>query len=317
MVERLHRRLKESLIALGHDSPRDWYWRLPCSLLALRTTLKPDIGASPADLVFGEGLMVPGTLLPSEPPSDDEQARMQRQTLDNLRLEVARLQPKQAATHRTPRIHVPQELRTATHVFVRRDGIQPSLSAPYSGPYRVVSRAQLAFRISMPGRGTEAVSISRVKPAILADDEEGADDDAPESPRPPGRPPGVRTRTPAETDRRTRSNPEPPEPTPNEEEPTSSQAQMVPPQIPNVPPQERAQRRLFSNPTPQHFSYRGGPRVPQATNPNAQEPTGPRTDESMNPRQLFSNPTPRNFSYRGGPRINYAASLTAVLKKYT
>ena len=52
LVERFHRRLKESLIALGADSPHQWYWRLPCALLAIRTMLKPDVGASPADLVF-------------------------------------------------------------------------------------------------------------------------------------------------------------------------------------------------------------------------------------------------------------------------
>ena len=45
MIESLHRRLKESLIALGHESPREWYWRLPCTLLIWRTTLKPNIGA--------------------------------------------------------------------------------------------------------------------------------------------------------------------------------------------------------------------------------------------------------------------------------
>ena len=63
LVERLHRRLKESLLALGSDEPEKWFWRLPCTLLAIRTTLKPDLGASSADLVFGEGLAVLGTLL--------------------------------------------------------------------------------------------------------------------------------------------------------------------------------------------------------------------------------------------------------------
>ena len=296
MVERLHRRLKESLIALGHDSPREWYWRLPCTLLALRTTLKPDIGASPADLVFGEGLMVPGTLLPSEPPNDNEQARLQQQTLDNLRLEVARLQPKQASTHRTPRIHMPPELQTATHVLVRRDGIQPSLSAPYSGPYRVVSRTALAFRVSIPGRGTEAISISRVKPAILSDDNDIVEDNVPPSPPPPGRPPGLRTRTPAPTDRRTRSNPSSaasgpiPQPAPASAPPPPAPVPVPPPPSPVPAPP---------------------PPPPPAPAPPPPAPTPP------TPRRLFSNPTPRNFSYRGGPRINYAASLAAVLKKFT
>ena len=57
LVERFHRRLKESLIALCRDK---WFWRLPCSLLAIRTALKTDLGASPADLVYGKGLALPG-----------------------------------------------------------------------------------------------------------------------------------------------------------------------------------------------------------------------------------------------------------------
>ena len=91
MVERLHRRLKESILALGHDEPEKWFWRLPCTLLAIRTTLKPDIGASPADLVFGEGLAVPGTLLNDAIPDDASQQRLQRETAERMRLEVERL----------------------------------------------------------------------------------------------------------------------------------------------------------------------------------------------------------------------------------
>lgn len=46
LVERFDRRLKEALLALGSESPEDWFWRLPCVLLFIRTTLKPDVGAS-------------------------------------------------------------------------------------------------------------------------------------------------------------------------------------------------------------------------------------------------------------------------------
>ncbi len=80
LVERFHRRLKESLIALCRDEQEKWFWRLPCALLAIRTTLKPDLGASPADLVYGEGLTVPGELLGSHPAED--QVVQQQQIFD-------------------------------------------------------------------------------------------------------------------------------------------------------------------------------------------------------------------------------------------
>ena len=63
LVERFHRRLKESLLAASHDKPNEWYWQLPAVLLSIRTTLKPDIGASPAEMVYGEPISIPGTLL--------------------------------------------------------------------------------------------------------------------------------------------------------------------------------------------------------------------------------------------------------------
>ena len=127
-----HRRLKEALIALGSQSPENWFWKLPCAMLSIRTTLKPDIGASPADLVFGEGLAVPGEVLPSSPATDDTLARQRASALAQLRLEVARLQPTATSTHRQPQVHLPQDLDHCTHIFVRKGGVQSTLSAPYS-----------------------------------------------------------------------------------------------------------------------------------------------------------------------------------------
>lgn len=57
LVERFHRTLKASLIA--HDN-QQWTKTLPIVLLGLRTVLKEDINASPAELVYGETLRLPG-----------------------------------------------------------------------------------------------------------------------------------------------------------------------------------------------------------------------------------------------------------------
>ena len=141
------------------------------SMLALRTTVKPDIGASPSELVFGEGVTVPGQLIGPPELSDEELLRQQRATRNNLRVEVERLQPKPTSAHRTPRVNIPDELATATHVLVRK-GVQPSLTAPYEGPFEVISRHANGFRLRFPGRGTDIIALSRLKPAIVALDEE-------------------------------------------------------------------------------------------------------------------------------------------------
>ena len=140
LVERFHRRLKESLNSLATDEPDHWFWRLPCAMLAIRTTIKPDIGVSPADLVFGEGLAIPGQLLSQHQTDDNAEQVHRRNILDNLHLEVARIQPTPTSAHRRPRVYIPEELRRASHVFVQRGGVQPTLATPYVGPYRVVSR---------------------------------------------------------------------------------------------------------------------------------------------------------------------------------
>ena len=203
MVERFHRRLKESLIALGNENPDDWYWRLPCSMLSIRTTLKPDLGASPADLVYGEGLAVPGELLPANPSTEPQLVRQRDGALADMRIHVSRLQPVQTSAHRRPLIHLPEDLQTCTHVFVRRSGLPQTLASPYVGPYKVLERNDHNFKVARPGRANEVVSISRVKPAFYSiEDPEEADTTArqqtapqtespPQSPRqqPPQSPP--------------------------------------------------------------------------------------------------------------------------------
>ena len=187
LVERFHRRLKESINALGVDNPEDWYWKLPLVMLSIRTTLKPDVGASPADLVYGEGLAVPGEALPANPATDAQLVRQRAAALADMRLEVARLQPVQTSAHRRPLVHLPESLETCTHVFVRRGGVQSTLASPYMGPYKVVARNNVNFKVALPGRQDQTVAICRVKPAYCSiDDAEAA---RPATPPPLGRPP--------------------------------------------------------------------------------------------------------------------------------
>ncbi|XP_066962331.1 uncharacterized protein [Macrobrachium rosenbergii] len=58
MVERVHRSLKEALIA--RCTNESWKEQLPWVLLGLRTTPKASGDASPAEKVYGETLAVPG-----------------------------------------------------------------------------------------------------------------------------------------------------------------------------------------------------------------------------------------------------------------
>ena len=284
MVERLHRRLKESLVALGAGERHNWFWKLPMTLLALRTTVKPDLGASPSDLVFGEGVTVPGQLVGPPQLSDEELLRAQRSTLSNLRVEVERLQPRPTSAHRNPQIHVPDELATATHVLVRK-GVQPSLTAPYEGPFKVLARHENGYRLQFPGRNSDVIALSRLKPAFMADseerDEEDPNDVTPPSPPPPGRRPGIRTRQPAPTTRQTRSATQ-------QQQSQQSQPSQQPQQQPQQPQQQRSQSTTdepnnSSVPSQQPCSSRDVPGQPLPESPplplrrrnRRQQPTSP------------------------------------------
>ena len=335
LVERFHRRLKEALIALGSDSPEQWFWRLPCVMLAIRTTIKPDIGASPADLVFGEGLAVPGETFPSNPATDETLHRQRQSALADNRLEVARLQPIQTSAHRQPQIHLPMDLDTCSHIFVRRGGVQSTLAAPYVGPYRVVRRNAQNFTFAVPGRANEVVAIARVKPAFCSTDD--AEDNEPDEPRPPGRPPRPPQNPPSPPlrPRRNRRRPrrDQASPAPRQDEFAQSPPRS-PPGSPVVRPQRSRRTRALSptpSPSPQRDTtgqfdpthgndeffgdldpppplspYRGGPPTDwHSPSPSPPPPPPPRDVPSPKARppriRLFSRPRPGDFSYRAAP----------------
>lgn len=60
LVERFHRQLKAALTSIGATNQSSWIDNLPFVLLSLRTQVKEDLKCSPADLVFGQQLVLPG-----------------------------------------------------------------------------------------------------------------------------------------------------------------------------------------------------------------------------------------------------------------
>ena len=335
LVERFHRRLKESLNALALDEPENWYWALPCTLLAIRTTLKPDIGASPADLVFGEGLAIPGELLPENAQDESGEQEQRKRLLDNLRLEVSRIQPKPTSAHRRPRINIPEELQSATHAFVRRGGVQPSLATPYVGPYRIIGRHQDAFRIAIPGAEAENINIARLRPAVVPNDTDETGETPPSPPPrpPPGRRPRPPSNPPPPSDRRTRqstrsrSSPPPPSPrttmTTEHYDPgegTSAQARSQSPSTSSNDEEDEYLRRLHrlrsSNPLDfdDDSSSEGTPDTPKSPPPIA-IPSPPATIENV--PDPFGDHTPPNENLAACPCDPPAGPCEASTRRFT
>lgn len=160
MVERFHRQLNASLTARG-DS-KHWTTFLPYVLLRIRSTFKPDLKGTPAELVYGTTLRLPGDFLaaplhPAPSPSD---------YVHDLREFFRHIRPTSPRASSTRPIFVSRDLTTCTHVFVRRDCVKPPLTPPYDGPFPVIARTEKTFTVDVRGRH-DVISLDRLKPAYL------------------------------------------------------------------------------------------------------------------------------------------------------
>ena len=114
IVERFHRTLKASLKA--QEDRVHWSTLLPMVLLGLRASHKTDINCTPAELVYGGQLRLPGEFFscshksPEGDPTD---------YVTQLRAAMRALQPVAPRVQRPQQSYVPDNLITSTHVFVQ------------------------------------------------------------------------------------------------------------------------------------------------------------------------------------------------------
>jgi cleavage and polyadenylation specificity factor subunit 1 len=159
MVERFHRQLKASLKASGNAV--NWCRELPLVLLGIRVALKEDIGCSAAEMVYGQTLRVPGELfVPS-----DERTPTASDFVVQLRETFRSVNPTDSRVATQPKVFVPKDLATCSHVFVRVDRARTGLQQPYEGPYRIVRRCRKHYVVDMNGKN-QSLSIDRLKPAF-------------------------------------------------------------------------------------------------------------------------------------------------------
>ncbi|XP_064481982.1 uncharacterized protein LOC135394872 [Ornithodoros turicata] len=171
-------------------------------MLGIRSATRSDFPLSPADLVFGAPLRLPGQFF--------DPACLQQPAPDPLNFAI-RLQAYCTDLRPPPtrpsslQVFVHPQLATATHVFLRHDATRNPPQPPYDGPFLVHSRQGKTLTIHLPNR-LEVVSVDRVKPAFLLPDDP-SDPPSPHShclsappPRSPARrvswasgPPSVRT----------------------------------------------------------------------------------------------------------------------------
>ena len=161
MVERLHRQLKASLKARAIH-PR-WMDELPFVLLGLRTAWREDPDCSPAELVYGSSLHVPGEFLPS---TSAEQTTPSTEFLRNLQGYMRTALPPPPNYHGAQRDQVSTNLSSTGYVYVRRDGYRKPLTRPYSGPHRILETGEKFFILDLNGK-RDSVTVDRLKVAYV------------------------------------------------------------------------------------------------------------------------------------------------------
>ena len=176
LVERFHRQLKASLRA--QVDAHKWTETLPLVLLGIRTAVKSDFGHSVAERVYGTTLRLPGEFF----DTTDTTSLDPTNYVHRLRNTMHNLQPPTPRTQQRPTVHVPKDLQTCTHVFVRRDSVRKPLQPPYDGPFKVLSRTTKHFVLDMHTR-TDTVSIDRLKSATMDHTQDTSS--IPNAPRPP------------------------------------------------------------------------------------------------------------------------------------
>lgn len=158
LVERFHRHLKASLAMRPNTT--NWVDNLPLVLLLIRKVVKQDSGCTPAEIVFGTTLSLPGQYFHNK---DD--AHPTTTFVQDLKARMSKL-------HFTPirqasrQVHIPKTLFDSEYVFVRDDAVKNPLSPRYKAPYKVVGRAEKFFTITKNGKN-DTVSIDRLKPALV------------------------------------------------------------------------------------------------------------------------------------------------------
>ena len=143
----MHRQLKAALKARLRDDA--WMDELPVVLLGLRSAWREASDNSPAELLYGQSLRLPGqfvpgvhTAVPSDCPS----------SLAPFFRKMREQVPVLSSHHDSPHIHLPAALATAAQVYVRHDAVRRPLQRPYDGPFTVLQRGEKTFDIRRQDR---------------------------------------------------------------------------------------------------------------------------------------------------------------------
>lgn len=171
LIERWHRTVKAALKC--HCDRENWVDTLPIVLLGLRSTVKEDIGSTPAELLYGSTLRLPGEFI-----FEESNFKPQSEFVQELKKTMNSLRPAQTSHKRQQQAFIHPNMAQCTHVFVRVDAVRTPLQPPYDGPFRVIKKYEKYFLIDLGSRKAK-ISVDRLKPAFITSDNLVAETNSP------------------------------------------------------------------------------------------------------------------------------------------
>jgi hypothetical protein len=141
----MHRCLKNALRACAASA--NWFYHLPWTLQGLCATTRDYSTPSPAELLYGAQLVLPGQfVVAANPPLSESFFQRLCSLVDSTA--PAPTRHNSASTASSSAVVSPILLH-ACHVFVHRDAAKPPLAHAYDGPYEVLEHSPHTFRLQM------------------------------------------------------------------------------------------------------------------------------------------------------------------------
>ena len=160
-VERLHRTLKNALRS-RLDGRNDWLNHLPWVLLGMRNLPNVDTGLSPAVLVYGQNLEIPGLLVTTR--EEIGETLFAEQIASSMK-EQKFIEPYWHGGEKR-KTFVSKDLFKVSHVLIRNDNTRNTWDAKYVGPFKVMERHDKYFLVQLPTK-TDRIGIDRLKPFYM------------------------------------------------------------------------------------------------------------------------------------------------------
>lgn len=167
LVERFHCQLKTSLLARGNII--NCSEELPFLLLGLCSVVEEDIKSSPAEMVYGQCLRLPGEMIVKSSEKFDTTV-----FLNKIRNHFANFRSNISHHTKLNKPFIPKHLEAYQYVFVRQDSNKCGLCSPYLGSFEVLDKNQKYFKHQINNK-PKNVSIDRIKPAFVEENKKYSD----------------------------------------------------------------------------------------------------------------------------------------------